>query len=331
MLYIVGLGLGSTKDITVRGLETLKTCDHIYVESYTSAMADCASGIRELTHKEVHFADREMVESGTEILNKSSSQNVAFVVIGDPLGATTHTDLILRAVQSGISYEVIHNASIMTAVGCCGVQLYNFGATVSIPFWDEFGRPESFYDKIMDNITRGLHTLCLLDIKVKERSLENILKERMIYEPPRFMTCGQAVNQLLQIIGRKGTGNEPRLTEDCLAIGMARIGRPDQCVIVSTLREFNRCFEMSDMELNETTIGTALGGPLHSLVIPGDLHAMEEEFLAARYKCVPCCSHFLPRFFLTANQEASPDLLDKVKESFLYHKNLIRLLNPCKM
>lgn len=75
-------------------------------------------------------------------------------------------DLILRSIQSGVPYEVVHNASIITAIGCCGVQLYNFGVTVSIPFWDEFGHPESFFDKILDNIKRGLHTLCLLDIKV---------------------------------------------------------------------------------------------------------------------------------------------------------------------
>ena len=37
--------------------------------------------------------------------------------------ATTHTDLVLRAHQMGIQYQVIHNASIMNAVGCCGLQV----------------------------------------------------------------------------------------------------------------------------------------------------------------------------------------------------------------
>ena len=31
--------------------------------------------------------------------------------------------LILRAVQLGISYQVIHNASIINAVECCGLQV----------------------------------------------------------------------------------------------------------------------------------------------------------------------------------------------------------------
>ena len=41
--------------------------------------------------------------------------------------ATTHTDLQLRAHALGIETKVIHNASIMNAVGCCGLQLYRFG------------------------------------------------------------------------------------------------------------------------------------------------------------------------------------------------------------
>ena len=76
--------------------------------------------------------------------------------------ATTHTDLIIRAVELGIEYRVIHNSSIMNAIGCCGLQLYHFGETVSIPFWTESWKPDSFVDKIESNLQRGLHTLCLL-------------------------------------------------------------------------------------------------------------------------------------------------------------------------
>ena len=43
------------------------------------------------------------------------------------LRATTHADLILRAVEQGVKYQVIHNASILTAVGCCGLQVGGAG------------------------------------------------------------------------------------------------------------------------------------------------------------------------------------------------------------
>ena len=45
---------------------------------------------------------------------------------------------------------------------CVSVQLYSFGETVSIVFWDEDWKPESFYDKIKKNRSMGLHSLCLL-------------------------------------------------------------------------------------------------------------------------------------------------------------------------
>jgi diphthine methyl ester synthase len=104
-----------------------------------------------------------LVESGAdEILAGADKENVAFLVVGDPFGATTHTDILLRAKEKGINYQVVHNASIMNAVGCTGLQLYNFGETISIPYWVDTWRPDSFYDKIKANVEHGLHTLCLL-------------------------------------------------------------------------------------------------------------------------------------------------------------------------
>ena len=37
-LFLVGLGLGSEKDITVRGLEIVQKADLVYLEQYTSIL-----------------------------------------------------------------------------------------------------------------------------------------------------------------------------------------------------------------------------------------------------------------------------------------------------
>ena len=86
----------------------------------------------------------------------SLSQSLCF------LSATTHIDLAIRAKEMGIKVQVIHNASIMNAIGSCGLSLYNYGHTVSIPFFDDAWRPDSFYPKIEYNKKGGMHTLCLL-------------------------------------------------------------------------------------------------------------------------------------------------------------------------
>ena len=90
--------------------------------------------------------------------------------------ATTHSDILLRARARDISTEVIHNASIMNAIGACGLQLYNFGQAVSLVFFTETWKPDSFYDRIAENWRLGMHTLLLLDIKVKEQSEENLAR-----------------------------------------------------------------------------------------------------------------------------------------------------------
>lgn len=213
------------------------------------------------------IADREMVESFSDtILDKADVEDVALLVIGDPFGATTHTDFILRAKEKNVPYEVVHNASIINAVGCCGLQLYNYGEIVSIPFWTESWKPDSFYEKIKKNRRNGLHTLCLLDIRVKEPTMESLMKKRREYEPPRFMSCAVAAEQLVKIVeGLSGAVDEHDLQKDTLAIGVARVGHETQKIVACSLEQMQ---------------STDLGTPLHSLVIPAaELHPLELEYI----------------------------------------------------
>lgn len=64
----------------------------------------------------------------------------------------------------------------MNAMGACGLQLYNFGQTVSLVFFTDTWKPSSFYDRVKENWERGMHTLVLLDIKVREQSEENMAR-----------------------------------------------------------------------------------------------------------------------------------------------------------
>uniref|UniRef100_A0A8C5S2Q7 diphthine methyl ester synthase n=1 Tax=Laticauda laticaudata TaxID=8630 RepID=A0A8C5S2Q7_LATLA len=125
MLYLIGLGLGDAKDITVKGLEVIKQCSRVYLEAYTSILTVGKEALEDFYGKELILADRDIVEQDADsILKDAHLIDVAFLVVGDPFGATTHSDLVLRAVKLGIPYRVVHNASILNAVGCCGLQVY---------------------------------------------------------------------------------------------------------------------------------------------------------------------------------------------------------------
>ncbi|KAF7817639.1 putative diphthine methyl ester synthase [Senna tora] len=272
MLYIIGLGLGDERDITLKGLEAVSNCHKVYMEAYTSLLSfglstDGLSNLEKLYGKTITLADREMVEEkADDILSDSLDADVAFLVVGDPFGATTHTDLVVRAKKMGIEVKIVHNASVMNAIGICGLQLYRYGETVSIPFFTETWRPDSFYEKIQKNQMMGLHTLCLLDIRVKEPSLESLCRGRKLYEPPRYMTINTAIEQLLEI----GQAREyPVYTEDTECVGFARLGSEDQMIVAGAMRQLR----MIDF-----------GAPLHCLVIIGKTHPLEEEMLDF-YRC----------------------------------------------
>ncbi|KAK9835180.1 hypothetical protein WJX81_004039 [Elliptochloris bilobata] len=271
VLYVIGLGLYDEKDITIRGLEAVKQCSRVYLEAYTSVLMVPKERLESFYGKEVVVADREMVESEADrILDAADSVDVAFLVVGDPFGATTHTDLQLRARALGIEVRVVHNASIISAVGACGLQLYRYGEAVSIVFFTETWRPRSFYPRIAANRRAGLHTLCLLDIKIREPSLESLARGRKVYEPARYMTVAQAVSQLLEVEEAEGGG---AYGPDTLAVGVARLGSPDQQVVAAPLAQ------LADVDF---------GPPLHSLILAGDTHHLHQASACQRQSTRRC-------------------------------------------
>ena len=96
-LYFIGLGLNNEKDITVKGLEIIKKCDIIYLETYTSILQCNIKDLEKSYKKKIIPANRDLIEKKAEetILKDSKDKEVVFLVIGDPMCATTHTDLLL--------------------------------------------------------------------------------------------------------------------------------------------------------------------------------------------------------------------------------------------
>jgi len=259
---MIGIGLNDAEDITVKGLNAVKKCKYVYLENYTSILQSTKEELEKFYGKDIVLASRDLVEKqAEEILDKSVNDDVAFLVVGDVFGATTHTDIFLRAKEKNIQVKIINNASILNAIGVVGLELYKYGKTTSIVFPDNNWLPETPYDVIKQNQSFGLHTLCLLDIKTAEPSRENILKNKNKPCESRFMTVNEAIEVLLKIEEKR---KENIFTFDTLCIGVSRIGRADQII------KFGKASEL----LNKN-----FGEPLHSLIIPGNLHFIEEDCL----------------------------------------------------
>lgn len=249
-LVFVGLGLHDEGGISVRGVEEARGADVVFAEFYTSLIPELSvEKLERLLDKRISVVSRQALEEqeGKLILQEAKQGKVVFLVPGDPLIATTHVDLRIRAEKQGIKTRVVHGASIVSAViGLSGLQNYKYGRSVTVPFSEGEAVPETPYLTIVENRKRGLHTLCFLDIRT---------------EGKRYMTIKEGLQLLLEVEKRKRLG---AVAPESLVVGVARAGSRNPTVKAGAVKK---------------ALSYDFGGPPHSLVFPGKLHFMEAEAL----------------------------------------------------
>ena len=132
MLYLISLGLYDKNDISLSALSAAKKCKILYIERYTNFFGSSNKELEKLFKKKIIEIKREEVES-LKLINEAKKSDIGLLIIGDVFSATTHSALMLEAINKKIKVGVIHGSSILTAIGETGLILYNFGKTASIP------------------------------------------------------------------------------------------------------------------------------------------------------------------------------------------------------
>jgi diphthine synthase len=191
-LIFIGLGLYDEKDISLKGLEEIKNCDNVFAEFYTARLmgADIKK-IEKTFGKNITILTRQETEKGDKILNIAREKTVVLLTCGDPMTATTHVDIRLRAENLGLKTKIIHGSSIVTAVpGLLGLQNYKFGRTTTLA----------------ENREMGLHTLVLLDIQDDKK---------------RYMTANEGISLLLKMEEKH---KENIIKQDSIICVVARAG-----------------------------------------------------------------------------------------------------------
>ena len=247
-ITFIGLGLNDDTDISLKGINEIKKCDRVYAEFYTAKLFGTnIKNIEKQINKEIIILNREEVEKGDVIIDDAMNNHIVFLSCGDSMAATTHLDLRLRAIDKGIKTNIIHGSSIFTAVpGLLGLQNYKFGRTTTIAYPDDEYFPMSPYNIIKKNMEIGLHTLVLLDIQVDKN---------------RYMTANEAIDIFEKYESKIGGGV---LNDKTLICVVARAGSSNPILKANYLKNLK----------NED-----FGTPLHTLVIPGNLHFLEIEAL----------------------------------------------------
>lgn len=210
MLYLIGLGLSDESDVSLKAIEMMKRCE-LFAEFYTAKWHGSIAALEVLTGKKIRTLAREEVESDF-LVTEAAAADMALLVPGDPLTATTHMELLLEAKKRNVPVSVIHSSSIYTAVAETGLQLYKFGRTTTLAMPEEAYLAESPYEIIAENKARGLHTLVLLDITMSVREgiavlqgLERKLK-RGVVSNAMLLACSKLGSK--EGIIRYGTAEE---------------------------------------------------------------------------------------------------------------------------
>ena len=122
-LIFVGLGLHDEEGITLRGLKAAREADVVFLEHYTSLMPGLSlEKLEEMVGKPIRLVDRhvlEDLEAEPLISEALRGRKVVLLVPGDPMIATTHVAVRIRAEEEGIRTSVINGPSILTAVMAC--------------------------------------------------------------------------------------------------------------------------------------------------------------------------------------------------------------------
>lgn len=236
MFYLIGLGL-NLDEISLRALKILKKCDFVYLEDYTVDFPYSLKQLEKIVERKIESKNRDSVEN-LSLIKQAKTKDVALLVYGSPLSATTHITLIEEAKKQKCKYEIVHNASIIDAIAETGLQVYKFGKITSMPAWipEKNFKPTSFMEILKQNLSINAHTLILIDI-------------------------GLDLNKALTQLQESAKQHEIKL--DKIAV-CSNLGTPKRKIIYKTVEQLKKTKEIAKP---------------YCIVVPGELHFVEKEFL----------------------------------------------------
>ncbi|MGV8107399.1 MAG: diphthine synthase [Nitrososphaerota archaeon] len=248
MLYLVGAGIYDTFEMC-NSISILKSCDRIYLESFTSPISNNFIDILKTTiepQKKIEFVKRWFVEDGRQILDESKTLNVGLISYGDPTIATTFTELRIRAIKNNIDVKVVHAASGITSlVGECGLQIYKIGKLVTM--MEERQSAISVYSTVFSNLNLNCHTIILTEYRQGDDGAVFFLKPNIV------------MSRLLDVEKDIMYGF---ISEDSFLIVLSRIGTVEQKIFSGKIKSL--------LELD-------YGNGPHAIIFPSRFHFTEED------------------------------------------------------
>jgi diphthine synthase len=275
-LLLVGMGLGRLEGMTHEALQAGAAADHRRYEAYTALWPEAELVRLEAQIGAIQRVMRPEVEEPDELLALAKTSLVALLVVGDPLQATTHVDLQLRAMEAGVECRVFHGLSITTLVtGAVGLSNYKFGRQTTFTYPYGGWVATSPLEVVAVNWGQNLHTLALLDLDPTGQGTGD-------QRPMTPSDAAQAMRLMWQKL-RDADVDEVSLGDGVQGSKHGMIARYLQQSIDEV--PVVLCSDMGtpDQAMVSTTVGELdqeEGGRLNSLVFPANTGEIEEKALA---------------------------------------------------
>jgi len=234
MFYLVSLGL-KAEHLTVEAVKTIKKCRKVFFDSYTNYSTE--EQLRELEKalkKKIIVLNRKDIEENFKpVLRDSKKQNIALLVLGNALTATTHVQLLLEAKRLGVKFSFIPGISITDFLGKAGLDAYRFGRITTIVAPKQNYSPESFYDVIEKNFFSNHHSLCLLEFDAEKNLVLGIPEAiKILEEIEKKRNSGIIKNSLLIGLYAIASKKEKIIPANAEKLKKLRQGIFPQCLIV---------------------------------------------------------------------------------------------------
>ena len=273
-LVLIGIGMGAIDGMTVEAVQRMKDADYRFLEAYTAKWLD--EDVRRLEDLvgPIELIMRPEVENPEKILALAKKSVVALLVIGDPLQATTHIDLQLRADAVAIPCHIVHGISITTLVtGAVGLSNYRFGrqTTLTYPYGEWI--VTSPLEVIAINRALNMHTLVLFDLDPTGSGTGN----------QKPMQPRDAINSIRLMCDKLLLSIREMESNDNLDVL-----RSDACKLLLREIESIKCVLCSDMGTSRQVINygildnliAAKEGGLHCMIIPAIESDIEKSALS---------------------------------------------------
>jgi diphthine synthase len=244
-LTLISIGLTDEKDLSMRAIEEARSCDKLYAELYTMKLETTIAGLEETIRKPVTPLLRSDLEENAPTIIEQAKKGKIGVLVGG--------DALSATTHISLIIDAKKRGAEIRVIH--GSSIFTAIAETGLSLYKfgktvtmplpEKGPSDTVIRAIDDNLGQGLHTLMLLDLDP---------------ETNRYMTINDTLSALIE------SGLDP----STLTVGVARLGSTTQKIKAGAASEISKL---------------DFGEPPHAVIVPANLHFIEEEALRTLAAC----------------------------------------------